>query len=153
MTQEEKRAAVLTSNEIFLLLVGHLFQCLSFRLRKKESREDTSKHEEGENLQAVKRGGDASTKRDWIENRKSDVHVLHEMVLAANVFELCKANLRNDGTEFPACSRNTMRSGTITGRERLSGDDEGCGVGTEVLEEVGEAVQENKGFRGGGGLG
>lgn len=79
--------------------------------------------------------------------------MLHEFVLATNVFELCKADLRNDGTELPACSGNTMRSGAITGRESLSGDDEGRGVGTEILEEVGEAVQEDKGLRGRGGLG
>lgn len=70
--------------------------------------------------------------------------MLHELVLAANVDKLTKAKLGNNGTELSRCSRNTVCCRTVTCGESFTGNDEGGCVGTKVLEEVGEAVEEDE---------
>lgn len=42
-------------------------------------------------------------------------------------------HLGDDGTELAGTSRDTVGGGTVAGREHLTGDDEGGGVGSEVL--------------------
>jgi hypothetical protein len=39
--------------------------------------------------------------------------------------------------------------GTITGRENFAGNHESCGIWPEVLEEIRQAVEEDKGLLGG----
>ena len=70
--------------------------------------------------------------------------MLDELVRAANVDELAEADLRDDSAELAARGRDTVRSGAVARRERLPGDDERSRVRTEVLEEVREAVEEDK---------
>ena len=70
--------------------------------------------------------------------------MLHELVRAANVDELAEADLRDNSAELAARCRDTVRGGAVARRERLTGDDERSRVGPEVLEEVGEAVEEDE---------
>ena len=70
--------------------------------------------------------------------------MLDELVRAANVDELAEADLRDDSAELAARGRDTVRGGAVARRERLPRDDERGRVRAEVLEEVREAVQEDK---------
>jgi len=114
------------SNEAFLVLLGKVLEGEALGLGEEEGREDTSQHEEGEDLE----------------------NVLEESVLAANVDETREADLGNNGTELARGSRDTMAGRPVSGGEDLAGNDEGSGVGPEVLEEVGHTVEEDKGFLG-----
>ena len=67
--------------------------------------------------------------------------MLEELSGSANVLEFRETNLCHNSTELTARSRDTMGGRTITSREHFSRDDEGCSVGTEILEEVGKAVK------------
>ena len=58
--------------------------------------------------------------------------------------------MRNDGTELARGSRDTVRCRTITSGERFTRDNKRGRVGAEVLEEVGEAVEESEALDGGG---
>lgn len=71
-------------------------------------------------------------------------HVTDELARAVDILETRKADLCNDSTELAARSRDTVASTPVTCREGLTGDDEGGGVGAEVLEEVGQAVEEHE---------
>ena len=75
--------------------------------------------------------------------------MLDEFVSSTNVPQTSEANLCDDSTEFAGSSRDTMACWTIASREDFSGDDEGGGVGTKILEEVGQAVEEHKSLLGG----
>jgi len=72
--------------------------------------------------------------------------VLDESVGTTDVSKLSEADLGDDGSKFTGSSRDTMCGGTVTSGEDLSRDDEGGGVGAEVLEEIGEAVEEDEGL-------
>ena len=76
--------------------------------------------------------------------RTNNVHVLDKFVCTANVLHAGKANLRNDSSKLAACSRDTMCCGPVTGGENLSRNNERGSVRPEVLEEVGQAVEEDK---------
>ena len=69
-----------------------------------------------------------------------------EFVGTADVGERIENNLGNDSSKFSGSSGDTVRGRTVTSWEDLTGYDEGGGVGTEVLEEVGQAVEEDKGL-------
>ncbi len=69
-----------------------------------------------------------------------------KMVCTADVSHAGKANLRDDGSELAARRRDTVCCGTVTGGEGLSRDNERGNVRSEVLEEVGQAVEEDKIF-------
>jgi len=79
--------------------------------------------------------------------------MLDEFVCPADVSQAGKANLRNDRSELAASRTDTVCSGTITGGEGLSGNDKRGSVRPEVLEEVGQAVEEHKPLGIGVGLG
>jgi hypothetical protein len=49
--------------------------------------------------------------------------VLQELALAANVDQSSETDLGNDGSEFTGSSADTVGSGSVSGREGLSGDD------------------------------
>lgn len=68
----------------------------------------------------------------------------HEFVRAADVDKLSEADLGNDSPELASRSRDTVACRTVTSRESLSRNHESCGIRAKVLEEVGEAVQEDK---------
>jgi hypothetical protein len=52
-------------------------------------------------------------------------------------------DLGDDGTELAGSSRDSVGGGTVASREDLSGDDEGGGVGSEVLDcRSGRGVRE-----------
>lgn len=72
--------------------------------------------------------------------------MLHEFVRAADVLELTEADLRDDGAELAAGGGDTVRGRAVAGGENFPRDNEGGGVGAEVLEEIGEAVEEDEGF-------
>jgi hypothetical protein len=75
---------------------------------------------------------------------KNNVHMIDEFVGSADVSHAGKANLRNDRSELAASRTHTMCRGTVTGGEGLSRNDERRGIRPEVLEEVGQAVEEHK---------
>ena len=70
--------------------------------------------------------------------------MLNETIGASDVFQTSKPDLRNNCTKFPACSGNTMGGGAISGREYLSGDNERSHIRAEVLEEVGQTIEEDE---------
>ena len=78
--------------------------------------------------------------------QNKDIHVVNEFVGATDVDHMSETNLRNNGSKFPAGSRDTMSSGTITGRKRLPGNDEGSRIGPKILEKVGETVKHDEAF-------
>ena len=80
--------------------------------------------------------------RSGSSKNENHVHVLDELAGSANILETRKSDLGDNGTKLTACRGNTVRGGTVTSRERLTGYDERSRVGPEVLEEVGEAVEE-----------
>ena len=70
--------------------------------------------------------------------------MLHEFAGTSDVHHLGETDLSNDSTEFAACRGNTVGSGAVTSGESFTGDNEGRRVRTEVLEEVGQTVQEDE---------
>lgn len=83
----------------------------------------------------------------------TNVHMVDEFVCSADVSQAGKANLRNDCPELAAGRTDTMCRGTVTGGEGLSRNNECSGIRPEVLEEVGQAVEEHKPLGIGVGLG
>ena len=79
--------------------------------------------------------------------------MIDESVCSTNVPHAGKANLRNDRSELAASRTDTMCRGTVTGGEGLSRNNERGSIRPEVLEEVGQAVEEHKPLRIGVGLG
>jgi len=100
-----------------------LFERLAHGFRKEHGGEDTRKHEE----------------------RKELENVFNKDTLSTNVLQACETDLRDDRTQLSGRGRDTVRGGPVPRREHLSGDDEGGRVGAKVLEEVGEAVEEDEG--------
>ena len=83
-------------------------------------------------------------------------HVFHEVVASeftAVVLELTESNLGDDSAKLPARSRDTVGGRAIARWENFTGYNESCDVGSEVLEEVGEAVEEDEGLGAAGGCG
>lgn len=111
-----------TGDVAFLVLVREVFERLLLRLGDEQRRGDARQHEEGK-----------------------DFHdVLDELVLAADVDELTKAKLGNDGAELSGRGGDTVCGRAVTGGEGFTGNDEGRRVGPKVLEEIGEAVEEHE---------
>lgn len=79
--------------------------------------------------------------------------MLDKLVWTADVFHAGKADLRDDGSELAACRGDTVCRGPVTGGEDLSRNDERGSVRPKVLEEVGQAVEEDKPLRISVGLG
>ena len=82
------------------------------------------------------------------------------VVLSPDVLELEGHDLSDDGAKLAGCGGDAVGGGAVTSGEDLAGDDEAAqrqrgaargerdsrgGVGPEVLEEVGEAVEEDEG--------
>ena len=72
--------------------------------------------------------------------------MLHELASPTDILELTEPDLGDDRAQFAAAGGDTVRGGAIPGGEDLSWDDESGGVGSKVLEEVGQAVEEYKRF-------
>jgi len=70
--------------------------------------------------------------------------VLDKFVGTADISHTGKANLRDDSSKLAAGRRDTMRCGTVTGGEDLSRNNERGSIRPEVLEEIGQAVEEDK---------
>jgi len=111
-------------NEPLLFFERKVFKRPTFRLGQEQCRENARQHEKGKNLE----------------------NVLHELASSTYILELTEADLGDDRAQFPAACGDTVRGGAITGRQDLSWDDESGGVGSKVLEEVGQAVEEYKCF-------
>lgn len=105
-------------------LTSKLLEGLALGLGDKERGEDTAKHEQSEDLE------------DVVEPRG-----LVTGGLGTTDTERSNDNLGNDGTDLTGSGRKTVRSGAVAGREALSRDDEGGGIGTEVEEELAENVE------------
>lgn len=71
--------------------------------------------------------------------------MLDEVGGTTDVLQTGESDLGNDGTELARGSADTVGGGAVSGREDLTRDDEGRGVGSEVLEEVGETVENDEG--------
>lgn len=67
------------------------------------------------------------------------------LVSASNILKLGEADLGDDGTELPGRRGDSVRGGSVASGEYFSRNDEGRGVGAEILEEVGQAVEEDEG--------
>lgn len=113
-------------------LASKLLEGLALGLGDEERGEDTAKHEESEDLEDVVEprrgvglGGTANTERT-------------------------NDDLSNDGTDLTGGGRETVRGGAVAGREALSGNDEGGGVGAEVEEELAENVESKLASRANG---
>ena len=102
--------------------------------------EDTSQHKKSKNLHAKQK----FEFNVGAERNPRCSHVFHEFVRASDVNKLSKADLRNDSSELSRGSRYAVACRTVTSGESLSRNNESGGVGTEVLEEVGQAVQEDE---------
>ena len=76
--------------------------------------------------------------------------MLDKRARAADVLQLREADLRDDGAELARGGRDTVRGGAVARGEDLAGDDERGRVRAEVLEEVGEAVEEDERLGSGG---
>jgi hypothetical protein len=74
--------------------------------------------------------------------------VSYECICSTNVPQLGETNLSDDCTKLATCSRHSVRGGSVTSGESFPRDDESGRVRTEVLEEVGEAVEEHESFLG-----
>ena len=72
--------------------------------------------------------------------------MLDESVGTTDVTETSETDLGNDSSELTRRGRDTMCGRTVTSGEDLTRDDEGGGVGAKVLEEVGQAIEEDKGL-------
>ena len=72
------------------------------------------------------------------------LHVLDEFICATDILELTEPNLGDNSTKLAASGGDAVGSWTVTSGEYLSGNNEGRGVGTKVLEEVGQAVKEHE---------
>jgi len=70
--------------------------------------------------------------------------MLDKLVCTADVLQAGKADLRDDGPKLAACRGDTVCRGPVTRGEDLSRNNERGNVRPEVLEEVGQAVQEDK---------
>lgn len=74
----------------------------------------------------------------------SNLHVLDEFIRSTLVLEVNEANLCDDSTEFTRSSRDTMACWAIAGGEDFSRNNKGGSIGTKILEEVGQAIEEHK---------
>lgn len=75
-----------------------------------------------------------------------NLHVLDEFVGSSDILKVTETSLGNNGAKFAAGSRNTMSGGTVPCRKNFSRNNKGCCVGTKVLEEVSQTVEEDKGL-------
>lgn len=101
-----------------------LFQSLSLGLWNQHGGEDTAKHEESEDLHDV-------------------VHPRCRVVLGdvTLCLEGSKHTLGNNGANLAGGSRETVRGGSVTGREAFSRNDESSGVRSKVEEELSDNVE------------
>lgn len=113
-------------DESVLIFVGKLFEGLESSLRKEERGADSSEHEEGEQLE----------------------NVVEPSISAADILQASETNLSDNGAELATGSRDTVSRGPIPSWEGFAWNDEGSDVRAEVLEEIGEAVEEDKGALG-----
>lgn len=67
-----------------------------------------------------------------------------ELIRSTNVSQAGKADLRNDCSELAARRADAVCRGTVTGWEGLSRNNERGNIRPEVLEKVGQAVEEHK---------
>ena len=102
---------------------GKLLEGLALGLGNEEGSEDTEEHEESEDLE------------DVVQPRRS--------IGGSGAADTERSNddLSDDGTNLARSSRDTVRGRAVAGREALAGNDEGCGVGTEVEEELAQNVE------------
>lgn len=70
--------------------------------------------------------------------------MLDEMVCSTDVSQAGKTNLRNDCSQLAASRTDTVCRGTVTRGEGFSRNNECSNIRPEVLEEVGEAVEDHK---------
>ena len=70
--------------------------------------------------------------------------MLNKRVCTADVLHAGKANLRYDGPKLATCRGDTVCRGPVTSGEDLSRNNERRNVRPKVLEEVGQAIQEDK---------
>ena len=63
-----------------------------------------------------------------------------KFTFAANVDESRETDLSDDSSELSASGTDTVGGRPVSSGEDFTWDDESCGVGSEILEEVGHAV-------------
>jgi hypothetical protein len=73
--------------------------------------------------------------------------VLNELVGSADIDKPTEANLSYNGAELAARSGDTMAGRAITCGKNFARNEEGGGVGAEVLEEIGETIQNDEALR------
>lgn len=94
-----------------VVLTAELFKSLAGSLGDEPGGEAAEKHEEGVNLENV-------------------VHPGSRVVLGGALgAEGSNGTLADDGADLAGSGRDTVRGGTVTGGEDLTGNDKGGGVG------------------------
>jgi len=112
----------MTTNKVLLVLSGQLFERLSLGLGNQQRRENACQHEEGEDLE----------------------NMVDESIGTTDITKTGEADLGNNSSKFARSGRDTVGGRTVTSGEDLAGDNESGGVGAKVLEEVGQAVEEDE---------
>ena len=112
-----------TLDEPILALITQILQRPPLRLGQKQRARHTRSHEQRKDLQ----------------------NMLHEHIRPADILQSGEPNLRDDSTQLARGGADAVSGGSVTGGEDFARDDEGGGVGAEVLEEVGEAVERDEG--------
>lgn len=73
-----------------------------------------------------------------------NIQMWHKRILPSNVNEFSEADLRDDSAHLATCRGDAKGRGAIARRKRLSGEDRYSTVGSEVGEEIREAIQKDK---------
>jgi len=113
---------------IHVVLTGKLLKSLALGFWDEEGSENTTEHEEGEDLHDViepwRAGGFVWTRGD-----------------EATGTERSDSSLSNDGADLSRGSGDTVGAGTVTSWEAFTRNDEGGSVGSKVEEELDDNVK------------
>lgn len=131
-----------SADEVLLVLVRDVLQCALLGLGEEQRGEDARQHEQGENLEKMVDELRRVRHRRIIQVGGNDAAA--HLVLPADVLEAGETDLGNNCAELAARRRDAMCGRAVPGRERLTGDDERGRIRAEILEKVGEAVEEHE---------
>lgn len=105
-------------------LLGQLFEGLSLGLGNEEGDEESTEHEEGENL------------HDVVKPTSGGLTVSSTVV----VNQSTNNDLGDNSSDLTSSGRDTVGRRSVSGGEHLSGNNEGGGVGAKVFKELTQNV-------------
>lgn len=117
-----------------VVLTSQFFESFAFRFGDEERKENTDQP------------GCQKWLRGWgVHEQGKDFHnVVQPSVGTASVSQGADQSLRNDSADFTGSGAHTMGGGTIPGGEDFTRHDESRSIGTEILEEVAEAIKSEE---------